>query len=402
MPDFGTSNRVAVRFVEESTWGTTPSTPTLQTLRITGETLNYASEFTESQEIRSDRMTPDTIRVNSSAGGDVNAELSYGSFDALFAGAAFNPWTTTGSDVSAATDIAIDKTTGTPNTYALTSSSTDFSAQSWVVGQIVKVEGFAVAGPFYAEITTIGASSLGIRPFTDVADEAAGDEVDIVAMDFLRNGTTKKSFTIQKGFLDLSTPQFYNFAGARVGSLALNLATGAPVGLTLGGILAKSGAMTPTQFTSATINPASTSQIMNAVGNVASVVFDGDPGATQLYFNSLSFTLDNSLRGQRAIGTDEFIGIEPGSLRLTGSAELYFEDAALFTKFRAATAFSLSLLLQDGAGNVYAVTIPRAKYTAMTIEAGGRDQDIFVTTEFTGIINLAGTHQFQLSRLAAA
>ncbi len=44
------------------------------------------------------------------------------------------------------------------------------------------------------------------------------------------------------------------------------------------------------------------------------------------------------------------------------------------------------------------VTIPRAKYTSMEIVAGGNDQDIFASAQFEGIINAAGTYQYQISR----
>lgn len=159
--------------------------------------------------------------------------------------------------------------------------------------------------------------------------------------------------------------------------------------------------MTETQISGATFNAANTNTVLNAVDNIASIVFDGDPGGSTFYFNSLSIQLDNALRGQEAVGTLGLIGVEAGRLSLTGSIELYFENSALFDKFRAATAFSLSILAQDTAGNVYVVTIPRAKYTSMEIVAGGSDQDIFASAQFEGIINSAGTYQYQISRLAA-
>jgi len=128
------------------------------------------------------------------------------------------------------------------------------------------------------------------------------------------------------------------------------------------------------------------------------IVFDGDPGGSTFFFNSLSVNLDNALRGQEAVGTLGLIGVEAGRLQLTGSIELYFENSALFDKFRAATAFALTFQAQDAAGNVYFVTIPRAKYTSMEIVAGGTDQDIFASAQFEGIINSAGTYQYQISR----
>lgn len=400
MPDFGTSNRVALRRVAESTWGVTPATPTLLPLRFTSESLNYNADFITSEEIRADRMTPDTIQVSSSAAGDINGEWSYGSYDDLIEAALYGTWTTSGSVLGPVTDVAIVKTAGTPNTWSLTQVAAALASQSWTVGQFVKVEGFSTAGTFYAEITSIAAGTLGIAPLTDVASEAAGDSVTITPLNYVRNGTTKRSFTIQKAFTDLATPELWNFTGARISTWNLELATGSILNTTFG-VMAKDAQMTESQFAGATVGSASTTSVLNAVDNIASIVFDGDPGGSTFYFNSLSINLDNQLRGQEAVGTLGYIGVEAGRLAITGSIELYFENSSLFDKFRAATTFSLSFLAQDVAGNTYIVTIPRAKYTQMEIVAGGSDQDIFASAEFEAIINTAGTHQYQISRLAA-
>lgn len=397
MPDFGTSNRVALRQVAESTWGETPATPTFDAIRFTSESLNYNAEFITSEEIRADRMTPDTIQVSSMGSGEINGEWSYGTYDDLIEGAMFSTWVTTGSALGPETTLAIVKTGGSPNTWSITDSGDGLDGNSWVVGQFVQVTGFSTAGTFFAEITSIAAGTLGIQPLSDVASETAGDSVTITPLDFVRNGTTKNSYTIQKAFTDLATPELWNFTGSRISTWSLELATGSIL-TTSFGVMAKDGQMTETQFSGATVNAANTNTVLNAVDNVAAIVFDGDPGGSTFYFNSLSIALDNQLRGQEAVGTLGLIGVEAGRLALTGSIELYFENSSLFDKFRAATAFGLSFLAQDVSGNAYVVTIPRAKYTAMEIVAGGLDQDIFASAQFEAIINTAGTHQYQISR----
>jgi len=398
MPDFGTSNRVALRQVAESTWGTTPGTPTLDAIRFTSESLNYNADFITSEEIRADRMTPDTIQVSSQAGGDINGEWSFATYDDMIASAMYSDWVTSASAEGAQSDISITKTVGTPNTWSIDSAAlADFSDNSIVVGQVIKVAGFTTAGTFYAIVTSIATLSLGIEPMTDVASEAAGDSVTVTPLDYVRNGTTKSSFTIQKAFTDLSTPEYWNFTGARVSTWNLELATGSILNTSFG-ILAKDASMTETQYAGATLSAANTNTVLNAVDNVAAITFDGDPGGSTFYFNSLSVNLDNALRGQEAVGTLGLIGVEAGRLQLTGNVELYFENSELFDKFRAATAFALTFQAEDAAGNAYFVTIPRAKYTSMEIVAGGNDQDIFASAQFEGIINSAGTYQYQVCR----
>jgi hypothetical protein len=87
MANLGTSNRVAVRYVAESVFGTTPATPTLTEVRYTGESISNKISTVQSNEIRSDRNTTDLVRVSSDASGDIQFELSAKSFDDLLEGA---------------------------------------------------------------------------------------------------------------------------------------------------------------------------------------------------------------------------------------------------------------------------------------------------------------------------
>ena len=91
MPEFGTSNRVGLRYIAEMEWGETPTgTITLQPVRFTSESLNYNADFVTSEEIRADRMTPDTVQVVSSASGDINGEWSFSSYDAFIEAALYS------------------------------------------------------------------------------------------------------------------------------------------------------------------------------------------------------------------------------------------------------------------------------------------------------------------------
>lgn len=395
---FATSNRIAVRYIAEVTENTTPTTPALQAQRLTSESLNNTADFITSQEIRSDRMTPDTIQTSLSAGGDISGEFSYTTYDDFIEGVMFSDWSGVGTPILSVIDVALTKTGGTPNTWVLVNSAaTDFTTMGAVVGQHIEIVGFTTAGRFYAEITSLDATTLGIAPLSDVATEAEGDTISILPLAFIRNGITNKSFTVQKSFTDLATVEYWNFTAAKFGSWTLEFATGAILTTTFT-LLARDGVMTETQYGGATILPATTTGVMNSVSNVTAVTFDGDPGGDTFSFNSLSLSMSNSLRGQEAVGTLGFIGVVPGRLEITGDIELYFEDSSLFDKFRAATAFQLTLMVQDTLNNAYVITLPRAKYTSMEIVAGGLDQDIFASGSLEGLINSAGTYQIQVSR----
>ena len=88
------ANRTSLRFLEEASWDTLDSNPTLQTLRMTGESLVAEVENTISNELRSDRAVSDLIQTSRQNSGGFNFELSYGTFDNLLEGALFDTWAT--------------------------------------------------------------------------------------------------------------------------------------------------------------------------------------------------------------------------------------------------------------------------------------------------------------------
>jgi hypothetical protein len=69
--------------VPEVAWGVTPATPAFTNVRFTGENLQPAKETVRSQEIRPDRNVTDEIMVGRSVSGNMDFELSYGTFDDL-------------------------------------------------------------------------------------------------------------------------------------------------------------------------------------------------------------------------------------------------------------------------------------------------------------------------------
>ena len=88
-----TGSRHGVRYVPEVTWGTTPGTPTMVSLRNNGCSLAVQKSTLSSNEIRSDRQIVDLRHGAAQVGGTIDFEFSYGEFDALLEGALFGAWT---------------------------------------------------------------------------------------------------------------------------------------------------------------------------------------------------------------------------------------------------------------------------------------------------------------------
>ena len=81
-------------YILESTFGATPATPTLTPIRHTGTTLGLTKEAIESEELREDRQIAHYRHGNQAVNGDINFELSYGSFDDLLEATLCGTWAT--------------------------------------------------------------------------------------------------------------------------------------------------------------------------------------------------------------------------------------------------------------------------------------------------------------------
>ncbi len=89
-----TGSRHSMAYVAEVTYGTTPATPVFKPIRHTGTTLGLSKDSIQSEEIRSDRQISDLRHGNKSSSGDINTEISYGSFDDFLEAGLGGTWTT--------------------------------------------------------------------------------------------------------------------------------------------------------------------------------------------------------------------------------------------------------------------------------------------------------------------
>lgn len=368
------SSRLVFGAIPESAWGTTPASAR-QNVRITGESLGLATNFTTSGEINATAQNSDVIRTSIEASGGIDFELSYGNLDTLIPGAMRGDWSTA-INISADTSIAA---VATGNKY--TSVSTDFTTKNITAGQWILVSGFVAANNNgYKRVISVDADEIFVEVMgTALTNESATPAITIKGSR-IYNGTTAKSFTLEKQMTDIT--QFMSFTGMRVGTFDMNIQPGSIITGSMG-FQGKQAARGTSTVGTGSATAAPTKSIMNAVDNV-SLIKEAE-AATTLRLTQLSFSLNNALRPQAEIGSLPNSGIGSGTIALTGSLSCYFDSsaAALYDKYLAGTASSLSYLLSDAAGNAYMVEMKQLKFTDAQIVAGGKDQDILCSANFT-------------------
>lgn len=357
---FSDSNRVSIRWKAESAWGETPASSTLSELRLTGETLGHQKSTVMSDELRSDKMRADIVEVAANAGGDVSIELSLNTFDDFLQGLL------TGTYVAVST---VGSVVFSPSTITFATSTV---AESYTAGSWIRVKGGPNAGIFRLGTRTGLVWTTNSDTMTSIATSA------IVQQNMLRNGTTSRSYFIEKNFTDIGDVIY--FTGMRIGAASLNfqansIATGS---FTFTG---EGGFYSSTTLAN-TVTSATTSDVLNATSNIGSI-YEGSyttPLADSL--QSLTLNINGNLRYQQAIGTKYPVGIGEGSFEITGTVQAYFESATLYKKMLAHTSTSLSFRLTDAAGNVMVITLPKVYWSEGNPTAGGINQDILLPLSF--------------------
>lgn len=300
------SSQTRLGSIAEVTYGTTPSTPVFLVQRMTAESLNANIENVVSNEIRADRNVTDLIQVGQNAGGSVDFELSYGSYDPWLESLMFSTW----------------------------------------------------------------------------------------SGDVLKNGTTQKSFTLEKKFEVGSTDQYHRFTGAVVNSMNLKMEAGAVVTGTFD-FLAKGFVSDQAIISGATYTAANTNSVMNAAVDFGSLALTGASGIELM---SLELNVTNNLRQQRVIGSLDSRGIGTGRFEVTGSLTAYFEDEALYELFINGDPSDLTFTLTDSAGNEYEFVVGNLKFETASVAAGGNDQDVMVDMTFRGLYDSGDAATLKITR----
>lgn len=139
----GSSNRTQLAVVRETTAGVTPATPRMRLMRMTGESLQFAPTYVDSEEIRADRMLGDPILTMQSSSGAINFETSYPDDNSplsdVLRSAFENPWVNTPTFFNDGTADSVITDAGTvANTYAVVSGGAAVKAS-----HLVRATGFA-------------------------------------------------------------------------------------------------------------------------------------------------------------------------------------------------------------------------------------------------------------------
>ena len=181
----------------------------------------------------------------------------------------------------------------------------------------------------------------------------------------LKVGTTPKYMSIEDYAADIDQARL--FTGCTVSTMGISLAPNQMVTTTFG-MVGKNmtiGATQKTQTASSGAVPFDAYSGDIAIGNVAS-------STASAIVTGLDFTLTNSYAPTFVIGDDSAPSLEYGRAEVEGTITVYFEDAALITRFLDEVESELEVSVDDPTGaNAYTFLFPRIKINGADVGVDG-------------------------------
>lgn len=183
--------------------------------------------------------------------------------------------------------------------------------------------------------------------------------------DVLKAGVTRRSFTLERKFADLATPEWHRYTGCEFNSLSLSVAPNAMVTATFG-VIGQDIALATSEIAGATYGADAGNQPFDSF---TGTIQEG--GSTIGSVTAIELTLENGMEPLFAVGSQLTNRPSIGKSRLSGKLTTYFESKALYEKFINETDSSITLTLTDPDGSSYAIDMSRVKYQSGQPDVSG-------------------------------
>lgn len=374
--------RHSAHFVREEVYGVLPAAPEFTRLRHTSMTLGVQRGSLQSAELRPDRQIANFKLGAVMVAGDIGAELSFGSFDALLEAVTLGTWGAKASKTATTLSIATADD-------SLNDSANGFIVAGFEVGDIIILSGFtgtpANNGTFL--ITSVAAGKLILQnPDATAAvfvDDAAGESVTVATNELiLRAGTERRSFSILRHFTDIEATgegePYHLFTGCEFNTLALSVNPTAMITATFGVIGREGVAPANEPPEDADFEDAPETEPLDAF--TGEMLSDGVPVGN---ITEITLNLANGLAVRNVIGSKLTIRPSIGKSNLTGSFTAFFDDSVFLKKFINETPALISFELPDDVGNSYVFEIPRVNFTGGQPDVSG-EGSISLSLPFQG------------------
>lgn len=367
-----------------------------KTARFTQEQYSGTPDTTESQQIRTDRMSSGQLVTGLKVEGGHTFELAKETaIEDFMESAMFNAWDT--SDEVSAT-LSIDTSIN-----SLDRSGGSFIDDGVVVGDFLKLSDFADAGNnvvvMVMEVDALTVMFAGPTGMATVVDDVAKFQV----CDKLSIGTTKKSLTIEKSFLDLTTKALI-YRGCCVSEMELNVEYGQLVTgsfKTMGNDYDSAAAASAFASYLEYISDPSTSLSLNGSVDMPFLATDVTGSWEQDAFciQSLKLNLNNNLTALNCIGLSAPQDYSPGTAQIKASLSSYLKDSNwdMLALKLSQEPFALGFQVENDDG-WYGFYMPALQVSFDDPKSGGQNQQISMDMSGVGRVGSNGESSLTIYR----
>ncbi len=208
----------------------------------------------------------------------------------------------------------------------------------------------------------------------------------------LKVGQTPKSFTVEEAALDIV--QYRVYTGVMVDKFSLNVPNNGIITAKFSVVGKDQSALTGITIDSDTTIPTlTTSTPMTHTGAAG---FFKVGGSAVGYLTSLNLNIDNGLGQNFSLGSSTARGFTPGFAKVTGTAQVFFEDATAYNLFVNGTASSLDFKMDNGT-NTHEFNLPVVKFVGATKTISGQGP-VTMTFNFKALYDATSTSNLVITR----
>ncbi len=207
--------------------------------------------------------------------------------------------------------------------------------------------------------------------------------------DVLKAGTTRRSFTIERTFQDIT--QFMRYTGCEVNTMSISIAPNSMIGVSFG-FIGKDQSIAQTAIAGSSYSTLTDTCQFDSF--TATINEGGSPIAL---VTEMEVTLENGIEPQFVVGSSTTLRPSIGRCNVTGSITVYLEDQAMLTKFQNETESSLDITMTDPDGNTFQIEIPKLKYNSGQPDVSG-EGSVTVSMDFQAIYDSVDASNIVITR----
>jgi hypothetical protein len=324
MSNFADSSSVQIGYIEEATFGVTPASGNYKRLRVTGESLDYAVNKEASAEISDTRGVSSMIILSESASGALNTEVSYKEYDDLLAATLQSVWSAYGTNGVGTSFVGTFTATTITAGTAPTSTSAFTTLKRGQFFSLVAA-GSANSGKIFRVSESVAPTStvITLHASTPAAVEASVAGC-VIRSSRLTHGSTQKSFSIERQSSDVS--EYWVYKGMTPGSMSLTIGSNARTTMSFNFMGKTAARKTGSSNLPGTAIASAPYDIHSGVTGPACILHVNGAPLVGTFVRSFSLSFDNALGEQLAICAKGPVGMRTGTIKCTGSMEVYFKD----------------------------------------------------------------------------